>query len=201
MSTLKYYDTNSSSWVPLVVGSQGPPGSVNGATAPLYYDSGTGKVSIAQNELAISVNQVGGAVSLSAANTLSGNNIFNGTSTFNSTANFVSVVATTMSVTTTATASTDVANKAYVDSAISVSTGISSVTNVDGSILVDNTDPKNPVVSVSAVSVAKGGTGATTAALALTNLGAAPTASPTFTGTATFTGVTLVGLTIDGGTA
>ena len=39
--------------------------------------------------------------------------------------------------------------------------------------------------SASTIEVAKGGTGATTASAALTNLGAAPLASPTFTGTVT----------------
>lgn len=235
MSTLKYYD--GTNWVPLVVGSQGPPGQVSGANPPLYYDSGTGKISLAQNEIGISVNQVGGAVSSTANNTLSGIN------TFTNIANFSSVVATSISVTTLASSSNDVTNKAYVDAAISAASGgISSVTSTDGTITVDNTDPKNPILSLPSVvtastytkvtvdnrgrvttgttlastdipsldaskitsgtiAVANGGTGATTAALALTSLGAAPTASPTFTGTATFTGVTLVGLTIDGGTA
>lgn len=243
MSTLKYYDTVSSSWVPLVVGSQGPPGQVSGANAPLYYDSGTGKISIAQNELGLSVNQVGGAVSAIGSNTLTGTNIFNGVTTFNTTANFVNVVATAMSVTSAATSSNDVTNKSYVDSAVSAaSAGIASVTNTDGTVTVDNTDPKNPIVSLPSVvttgtytkvtvdakgritagtilattdipsldankitsgtlAVANGGTGATTAPLALTSLGAVAAASPTFTGTATFTGVTLVGLIIDGGPA
>ena len=241
MSTLKYYD--GANWVPLVVGSQGPPGQVSGANAPLYYDSGTGKISIAQNELTLVVNQVGGAVSTSGNNTLAGTNIFNGITTFNTTANFVNVVATNMSLTSTATASTDVTNKAYVDSAVSSSSaGVASVTNTDGTVTVDNTDPKNPIISLPSVvtastytkvtvdargrvtsgttlattdipnldaskitsgtiGTANGGTGATTPALALTALGAASAASPTFTGTATFTNVTLVGLIIDGGAA
>jgi len=241
MSTLKYYD--GANWVPLVVGSQGPPGQVSGANAPLYYDSGTGKISVAQNELGISVNQVGGAVSTSGNNTLAGTNIFNGVTTFSTTANFVRVVATNMSLTANATVSTDVTNKSYVDSAVSAAAqGIASVTNTDGTVTVDNTDPKNPIVSLPSVvtasaytkvtvdakgrvttgtilattdipsldagkittgtiGIANGGTGATTTALALTALGAAPAASPTFTETATFTGVTLVGLIIDGGQA
>lgn len=44
-----------------------------------------------------------------------------------------------------------------------------------------------------ALSVAQGGTGATSAASALTNLGAAPTASPTFTGTVTTAALTSTG--------
>lgn len=44
-----------------------------------------------------------------------------------------------------------------------------------------------------ALSVAQGGTGATSAASALTNLGAAPTASPTFTGTVNTAALTATG--------
>ena len=211
MSTLKYYDTVSSSWVPLVVGSQGPPGQVSGANAPLYYDSGTGKISIAQNELGISVNQVSNAVNLTAGNTISGTNIFNGVTTFNTTANFVSVVATNMSLTANATSPNDVTNKSYVDSAVTAAAqGIASVTNTDGTITVDNTDPKNPIISLPSVATAgvytkvtidTNGRVTTGASATPTDIGAASAASPTFTGTATFTGVTLVGLIIDGGPA
>jgi hypothetical protein len=50
------------------------------------------------------------------------------------------------------------------------------------------------------VPIANGGTNAATAAAALTNLGAAPTASPTFTGTVTIPGGSITGTTISGST-
>ena len=54
------------------------------------------------------------------------------------------------------------------------------------------TASNNLANSVGTLAVVNGGTGSTTAAGALTNLGAAPTASPTFTGTITATGDTIV---------
>jgi len=50
------------------------------------------------------------------------------------------------------------------------------------------------------VPIANGGTNAATAAAALTNLGAAPIASPTFTGTVTIPGGSIAGTTISGST-
>lgn len=227
MSVLKYYD--GTAWVPLVIGSQGPPGQVSGADAPLYYSPATGKISIAQGELSINVGQVGGAVKLTGGNTISGYqnftdnisvagsaafNNFSGTNlslssisvsgyqfsagdgyftvqapaTFSNQVTFSGAVSgitsTQITVTSAPSESTDVTNKAYVDNAVNIaSSGILSVTNTDGSITVNNADPKNPVLSLPS------------------SVPARSYSSPTFTGTATFTGVTLVGLTIDGGTA
>lgn len=54
--------------------------------------------------------------------------------------------------------------------------------------LTPSTATSGAVTVAGTLAIANGGTGATTAAAALTNLGAAPTASPTFTGIGTFGG-------------
>jgi hypothetical protein len=62
-------------------------------------------------------------------------------------------------------------------------TGTTLASNVTGSSLTSVGTITSGVWSATTIDIAKGGTGATTAAAALTNLGAAPLASPTFTGT------------------
>ena len=66
-------------------------------------------------------------------------------------------------------------------------TTLSAVTSLSGGTtgLTPATATTGAVTLAGTLAVANGGTGATTAAAALTNLGAAPLASPTFTGTVT----------------